>query len=80
MICGGWASNVMTNCLQWSAEQGAWVKLAFSLTQQRYLHSSWTPSSSEGTYLFGGLRDGYSSEFVKNGSSTKTFRMKNDIL
>ena len=80
-ICGGWASSVMRSCLQWSAGEGDWVKLPFSLTQQRYLHSSWTPPGSGGdTFLFGGLRDGYTSEFVTNDNSTKTFRMKNDLL
>ena len=80
MICGGWASTVMWNCLQWSEAESNWVKLPFELTQQRYLHSSWTPPSSGGTFLFGGLRDGHTSEFVTKNSSTETFKMKNEIL
>ena len=78
-LCGGWGSSTARSCLQWSVEAGDWVRLPFSLAKKRYLHSSWSPPKG-GTFLYGGLRDGYTAELVRNESSTIAFKMKNDML
>ena len=74
LLCGGGNINVTkTSCLQWSTDSGSWEK-SHVFQIERIEHSSWTPTSGAGTYLFGGVfgndaTTGRTTEIVKPDGS-----------
>ena len=79
MMCGG--EDTRRTCIRWSGEQGDWVTLPVSLTQERVESSVWSVSQDQSMVIMGG---GYSeaaretSETVSSdGVSTRpSFNMK----
>ena len=56
LTCGGYdyGQDQATSCLKWSPDSGTWTP-SHSFTEERYIHVSWTPDPSLGTYLIGGF-------------------------
>ena len=55
MMCGG--QLTLRTCIRWSVEQGAWVTLPVSLTQERVDSSAWSVSQDQSLVIMGGGYD-----------------------
>merc|ERR1711862_113577 len=79
-LCGGsYYSSTRRNCIQWSVQQGGWVTLPLTLTEDRYDSSIWRVSQDNSLVIMGGLYGAEeTSETVSSDrDSTRTsFKMK----
>merc|ERR1712032_933915 len=71
-LCGGGVSS-QRSCLQWSVQQGGWVTLPLTLTEEREGSSVWRVSQDSSLVIMGGLYDAAeTSETVSSdGDSTR---------
>ena len=77
LLCGG--GYTPRSCRRWNPDTGAWDLVTESLTEDRVLHSSWTPVDGSVTYLMGGLESTNSSDFIDNDNVVKaSFPMEHD--
>ena len=75
-MCGGFSTG--RSCVHWSAEQGTWVTLPLTLTEEREYSSVWTVSRDSSLVILGSVYAGETSETVSSeGVSTRPyFKMK----
>ena len=81
MMCGG--EYTRRTCIRWSAEQGAWVTLPVTLTQERWGSSVWSVSQDQSLVIMGGYNaaaEKTSETVSSDGVSTRpSFNMKYKI-
>ena len=53
-LCGGYVSSTKRSCLQWSVQQGGWVTLPLTLTEERSGSSIWRVSQ-DSLVIMGGI-------------------------
>ena len=79
-LCGGYVSSTKRSCLKWSVQQGGWVTLPLTLTEERVASSVWRVSQDSSLVVimggYGAAKE--TSETVSSdGDSTRnTFNMK----
>ena len=78
LLCGGgYGSDALTSCEEFSPAPGTWARTSHTLQHQRASHVSW--SVEEGTLLMGGSIYGTTSEIAKHDGTTETsFDLKYD--
>ena len=75
LACGGYNSDALTSCEEFSPATGTWALTSHTLQEYRYGHVSW--SVEEGTLLMGGYFSMTTSEIVKHDCTTEaSFDMK----
>ena len=83
-LCGGFNSIKFKerSCIQWSVQQGGWVRLPLNLTKERSGSSVWRVSQDNSLVIMGGrFRDMTSETVSSDGVSTRrTFNLKYPIL
>ena len=64
LVCGGWLTT--RSCRRLNADTGDWDLdlVTESITEERYLHISWTPVDRSVTYLMGGRESPLTSEAI----------------
>ena len=79
LLCGGMFTP--RSCLGWNPDTGAWDLVTESLTEDRGIHSSWTPADGSVTYLMGGLWSTNSSDFIGNDNVVRaSFPMEHNTV
>ena len=79
LLCGGWVTP--RSCRRWNPDTGAWDLVTESLTEDRGIHSSWTPADGSVTYLMGGLWSTNSSDFIGNDNVVRaSFPMEHNTV